>query len=58
MVYEGINLKNDDETVAVKVLKPIDEIKIKKELMIMETVKGHPNIINLIDVIRDPRPLI
>ena len=29
--------------------------KIRKELKIMETVQGGPNIIKLLDVIKDPR---
>ena len=52
-VYEGINALND-EKVAIKVLKPIKEQKIRREAKILEAVKGGPNIIELIAVVKDP----
>ena len=52
-VYEGINTLND-EKVAIKVLKPAKEKKIRREAKILEAVKGGPNIIELIAVVKDP----
>lgn len=40
--------------VVIKVLKPVKKRKIKRETKILLTLKGHPNIIELADVVRDP----
>jgi casein kinase II subunit alpha len=52
-VYEGINTENDNRIV-VKVLKPVKKAKIRREIKILKTLKGGVNIINLLDVVRDP----
>jgi len=37
----------------MKVLKPIKNTKINREIKILQTLKGGPNIIKLLDVIQD-----
>ena len=38
----------------IKVLKPVKKSKIKREIKILKALKGHPGIIELLDVVRDP----
>ena len=52
-VYEGINI-NNDQKVVIKVLKPVKKKKIKREIKILQNLKGGPNIVKLLDVVRDP----
>ncbi|CAB4014640.1 Casein kinase II subunit alpha [Paramuricea clavata] len=52
-VFEAINITND-EKVVVKILKPVKKKKIKREIKILENLRGGPNIINLLDVVKDP----
>lgn len=52
-VYEGINTENDNRIV-IKVLKPVKKAKIRREIKILKTLKGGVNVINLLDVVRDP----
>ena len=52
-VYEGINIEND-ERVVIKILKPVKKTKIRREIKILQTLKGGTNVINLLDVVRDP----
>lgn len=52
-VYEGINI-NNDQKVAIKILKPVKPNKIKREIKIMQNLQGGPNIVKLIDIVRDP----
>ena len=52
-VYEGINV-NNDEKVVIKILKPVKKKKIKRELKILQNLKNGPNIVKLLDVVRDP----
>ena len=52
-VYEGINI-NNDQKVAIKILKPVKTNKIKREIKIMQNLQGGPNIVKLIDIVRDP----
>jgi casein kinase II subunit alpha len=52
-VYEGINTANS-ERIVIKILKPVKKTKIRREIKILQTLKGGLNIINLIDVVRDP----
>lgn len=44
----------DDSNVVVKVLKPVKKTKIKREIKILKALNGHPGIIELKDVVRDP----
>ena len=52
-VYEGINVTND-EKVVIKILKPVKKKKIKREIKILQNLKDGPNIVKLLDVVRDP----
>ncbi|KAL7408858.1 kinase-like domain-containing protein [Mrakia frigida] len=53
-VFEGIALPNNQRCV-VKVLKPVKKKKIKREIKILMDLAGGPNIIALLDVVRDPQ---
>jgi casein kinase II subunit alpha len=35
-------------------LKPVKKRKIKREIKILQILKGGPNIVELMDVVRDP----
>ncbi|GMT00621.1 hypothetical protein PENTCL1PPCAC_22795, partial [Pristionchus entomophagus] len=52
-VFEGVNLKADSKCV-VKILKPVKKKKIKREIKILENLRGGTNIITLHDVVKDP----
>ena len=52
-MYEGINV-NNDEKVVIKILKPVKKKKIKREIKILQNLKNGPNIVKLLDVVRDP----
>lgn len=51
-VFEGINVVNYQKCV-IKVLKPVKKKKIKREIKILQNLAGGPNIIALLDVVRD-----
>ncbi len=51
-VFEGVNLRNNQKCV-VKILKPVRTEKIYREIKILQTLYGGPNIVKLYDVIRD-----
>ena len=51
-VYEGINIVKD-KNVVIKVIKPVKYKKIRREVTILEILKGHENIVTLLDVIVD-----
>lgn len=53
-VFEGINVVND-ETCIIKVLKPVKKKKIKREIKILQNLAGGPNVVGLLDVVRDPQ---
>eukprot|EP00066_Takifugu_rubripes_P028032 XP_011617298.1 PREDICTED: casein kinase II subunit alpha-like isoform X1 [Takifugu rubripes] len=52
-VFEAINITSN-EKVVVKILKPVKKKKIKREIKILENLRGGPNIISLIDIVKDP----
>lgn len=52
-VYQGINNKTDQKVV-LKVLKPVKKNKIRREIKILDSLKDGPNIVKLLDVVRDP----
>jgi casein kinase II subunit alpha len=52
-VFEGINTVNRSKCV-IKILKPVKKKKIKREIKILQNLCGGPNIIGLLDVVRDP----
>jgi len=53
-VFEGINVTTGDKCV-VKILKPVMKKKIKREIRILQNLCGGPNIIKLLDAVRDPQ---
>lgn len=52
-VFDGINVVNNQRCV-IKILKPVKKKKIKREIKILQNLCGGPNIIKLLDVVRDP----
>merc|ERR1711871_1090567 len=50
----GINIINNTKCV-VKILKPVKKKKIKREIKILQNLCGGENIIQLLDVVRDPQ---
>ncbi|XP_032833373.2 casein kinase II subunit alpha-like [Petromyzon marinus] len=52
-VFEAINITSN-EKVVVKILKPVKKKKIKREIKILENLRGGPNIISLVDIVKDP----
>ncbi|XP_055986203.1 casein kinase II subunit alpha-like [Sorex fumeus] len=52
-VFEAINILNEKKVV-VKVLKPVKKKKIKREIKILVNLQGGPNIISLLDIVKDP----
>jgi len=51
-VFEGINIYNKQRCV-IKILKPVKKKKIKREIKILQNLCGGPNIVKLLDVVRD-----
>eukprot|EP01006_Ploeotia_vitrea_P039623 TRINITY_DN66361_c7_g1_i1.p1 TRINITY_DN66361_c7_g1~~TRINITY_DN66361_c7_g1_i1.p1 ORF type:complete len:352 (+),score=178.90 TRINITY_DN66361_c7_g1_i1:136-1191(+) len=52
-VFEGVDVSKD-EPVVIKILKPVKKKKIKREIKILQNLRGGTNIIRLIDTVRDP----
>jgi len=52
-VFEGFHVPTD-KRVVIKILKPVKKKKIKREIKILQNVAKGPNIITLLDVVRDP----
>jgi len=53
-VFEGIHMASEEKCV-IKILKPVKKKKIKREIRILQNLYGGPNIVRLLDVVRDPR---
>jgi len=53
-VFEGINVVTGDKCV-IKILKPVMKKKIKREIRILQNLCGGPNVVKLLDVVRDPQ---
>ncbi|XP_039009357.1 casein kinase II subunit alpha-2-like [Hibiscus syriacus] len=53
-VFEGINVNNNERCI-IKILKPVRKKKIKREIKILQNLCGGPNIVKLLDIVRDPR---
>ena len=51
-VHEGVDSWTDTPIV-IKILKPVWETKIYREIKILKALDGHPNIIKLIDFCMD-----
>ncbi|KAH7097666.1 Pkinase-domain-containing protein [Auriculariales sp. MPI-PUGE-AT-0066] len=52
-VFEGIDIRTQ-EHVVIKVLKPVKQRKIQRELKILQCLAGGPNIIQLMNVVHEP----
>jgi len=55
--YSEVFLGWDTETekpVVIKVLKPVKRKKIMRELKVLQNLQGGPNVVQLIDAVRDP----
>ncbi|KAH0486042.1 MAG: uncharacterized protein KVP18_003860 [Porospora cf. gigantea A] len=56
-VFEGMKVGPDGEPVekvVIKILKPVKKKKIRREIKILQNLKGGPNIVELLDVCKDP----
>ncbi|KAK6458015.1 casein kinase II, alpha subunit cell cycle control, cell division, chromosome partitioning [Scheffersomyces xylosifermentans] len=51
-VFQGVNVLNDEPCV-IKVLKPVKLKKIYREVKILQNLTGGPNVIGLLDIVRD-----
>jgi len=51
-VFEGVDMVNTEKCI-IKVLKPVASKKIKREIKILRNLTGGPNIVALLDVVRD-----
>ena len=56
-VFVGVDVRKPagEQAVIVKILKPVKKMKIKREIKILRTVSGGPNIVQLLDAVRDPQ---
>jgi len=52
-VFEGINVVNNEKCI-IKILKPVKKKKIRREIKILQNLCGGPNIVKLLDAVRDP----
>ncbi|KAH6823434.1 Protein kinase superfamily protein, partial [Perilla frutescens var. hirtella] len=51
-VFEGIHVTNNEKCI-IKILKPVKKKKIKREIKILQNLCGGPNIVKLLDIVRD-----
>lgn len=52
-VFTGFHVPSNKKCV-IKILKPVKKKKIKREIKILQNVSAGPNIVKLLDVVRDP----
>lgn len=52
-VFEGVDCRTS-ATCVVKIMKPVKEHRLRREMKILRHVAGGPHIINLLEVLRDP----
>jgi len=52
-VFDAINITNNEKAV-IKILKPVKKKKIRREIKILQNLRGGPNIITLLDIVKDP----
>jgi len=53
-VFEGHQTSTGEKCI-IKILKPVKKKKIKREILILRNLAGGTNIIELLDVVRDPQ---
>ncbi|KAI9782834.1 MAG: Casein kinase II subunit alpha [Geoglossum umbratile] len=51
-VFEGVHVTSR-QICAIKVLKPVAMKKVKREIKVLQNLSGGPNIVTLLDVVRD-----
>ncbi|RYQ80884.1 hypothetical protein Ahy_Scaffold1g106987 isoform G [Arachis hypogaea] len=51
-VFEGVHSTNNEKCI-IKILKPVKKKKIKREIKILQNLCGGPNVIKLLDIVRD-----
>ncbi|KAG0456851.1 hypothetical protein HPP92_024639 [Vanilla planifolia] len=51
-VFEGVNVSNKERCI-IKILKPVKKKKIKREIKILQNLCGGPNVVKLLDIVRD-----
>ncbi|CUM62695.1 uncharacterized protein PRCAT00000251001 [Priceomyces carsonii] len=56
-VFQGVNILNDEPCV-IKVLKPVKMKKIYREVKILKNLTGGPNVVALLDIVRDDQSKI
>ena len=54
-VFQGVNVLSNNTKCVIKILKPVKKKKIKREIKILQNLCGGINIIQLLDVVRDPQ---
>ncbi|KIY93472.1 hypothetical protein MNEG_14489, partial [Monoraphidium neglectum] len=52
-VFEGIDC-DDNSRCVVKIMRPVKEQRLKREIKILRHVRGGPNIVDMRDLVRDP----
>ena len=52
-VFEGANIVNNEKCI-IKALKPVKKKEKNREIKILQNLAGGPNIVALLDVVRDP----
>lgn len=53
-VFEGVNIAEGNQRCVVKIMRPVKEQRLKREIKILRLVSGGPNIVTLHEVVRDP----
>nr|DAD21343.1 TPA_asm: hypothetical protein HUJ06_022806 [Nelumbo nucifera] len=51
-VFEGVHCTNNERCI-IKILKPVKKKKIRREIKVLQNLCGGPNIIKLLDIVRD-----
>ncbi|XP_020988329.1 inactive casein kinase II subunit alpha-2-like [Arachis duranensis] len=51
-VFVGV-YSTDNEKCIIKILKPVKKKKLKREIKILHNLCGGPNVIKLLDIVRD-----
>jgi casein kinase II subunit alpha len=49
-----VDIRTDSKCV-IKVLKPVKKKKIKREIKILQNLAGGTNVVNLLDIVREPQ---
>lgn len=56
-VFAGVKVDKpgEEKKVVIKILKPVKKTKIKREIKILQNLKGGVNVIELLEVVQDPQ---